>query len=320
MDLQDMHFALSIARHQNLTKAAQELYVSQPTLSKCLRKLEVEAGGKLFTRNNGRYCPTCLGEQYLEYARSVLALEKQWRQKAAAINAEDEGVLNVALPLMRSFCMAPQIVPAFRAVHPGFRLNLYEESIGIQKKLLLDTEIDFAIFNDPQPHPKLEYEPLAEEELVLVLPPNHRLAGTARGRAGRRWPWIDLALFAQEPFLLHFPEQNSGWMALELFRQYQIDPPVVFRTRSVENLLLLCRKEIGVCFSPENYVHAMQVDPPLVCCSIGEQGVFTTLQIAYRKGTTLSGPARDFIALARGCCLPPQPGVTKELAEIMKAI
>ena len=66
MDLQDMRFALSIARHQNLTKAAQELYVSQPTLSKCLRKLEEEAGGKLFTRNDSRYCPTCLGEQYLE--------------------------------------------------------------------------------------------------------------------------------------------------------------------------------------------------------------------------------------------------------------
>ena len=307
MDLQDMRFALSIARHQNLTKAAQELYVSQPTLSKCLRKLEEEAGGKLFTRNDGRYRPTCLGEQYLEYARSVLALEGQWRQKAAAINAEREGELNVALPPMRSFCMVPRIVPAFLEKHPGHMLNLYEESTGIQEKLLLDAKIDFAIFNDPQPNARLEYEPLAREELVLVLPPGHPLADKAQARAERRWPWIDLALFAHEPFLLHFPEQNSGWMALELFRKYGIDPPVVLRTRSGENMLQLCQKGLGVCFSPENYIQAMGFDRPPVCCSVGEEGVFSTLQIAYRKGTALSGPARDLIDLARDCCLPFQP-------------
>lgn len=305
MDLQDMRFALSIARHQNLTKAAQELYVSQPTLSKCLRKLEEESGGKLFSRIDSRYYPTFLGEQYLEYARSVLALEDQWRQKTAAINAEQEGELNVALPLMRSFCMAPRIVPAFRKMYPGFMLNIYEESTGIQEKLLLDAKIEFAIFNEPQPHAKLEYEPLAREELVLVLPPDHPLAGKAQVRKGRRWPWIDLALFAQEPFLLHFPEQSTGWTALELFRRYRINPPVILRTRSAENMLLLCRKGLGVCISPENYIGAMGFEPMPVCCSIGEDGVFTTLQIAYRKGTALSGPAREFIALARACCLPP---------------
>ncbi len=306
MDLQDMRFALSIARHQNLTRAAQELYVSQPTLSKCLRRLEEEAGGKLFSRIDNRYCPTALGEQYLEYARAVLALEGQWRRKANAINACREGELNVALPLMRSFCMAPQIVPAFREMYPGFMLNLYEESTGIQEKLLLDAKIEFAIFSEPHPHPKLEYEPLAQEEVVLVLPPDHPLKERAQVRGGRRWPWIDLALFAREPFLLHFPEQSTGGAALELFQRYRIDPPVVLRTRSVENMLLLCQKGLGVCFSPENYVRAMGFDRPPACCSIGAEGVFATLQIAYRRGVTLSGPARDFIALARACCLPTQ--------------
>lgn len=305
MDLQDMRFALSIARHQNLTKAARELYVSQPTLSKCLRKLEEEAGGKLFDRIDSRYCPTVLGERYLEYARSALALERQWKRQAADITGQRQGELSVALPLMRSFCMVPRIVPAFRERYPGFLLNLYEESTGIQEKLLLDAKIDFAIFNDPQPHPQLTYEPLAREELVLVLPPAHPLAERARPRPGRRWPWIDLALFAREPFLLQFPEQNSGWMALELFRRAGICPPVVLRTRSGRNILTLCRQGLGVCFSPENYVRAMAFETPLVCCSVGEEGAFTTLQIAYRKGTELSGPARDFIGLARECCLEP---------------
>lgn len=148
MDLQDMRFALCIARHQNLTKAARELYVSQPTLSKCLQKLEEEAPGKLFTRIDNRYCPTYLGEQYLNYARSVLALERQWKQTVADVDALQEGELNIALPLMRSYCILPKVVTAFREKYPRFTLNIYEESTGVQEKLLLDSKIDFAIFNE----------------------------------------------------------------------------------------------------------------------------------------------------------------------------
>ena len=51
MNFQELNYVLSIAKHQNLTKAAEELYISQPTLSKCLQKLERERGGKLFGRS-----------------------------------------------------------------------------------------------------------------------------------------------------------------------------------------------------------------------------------------------------------------------------
>lgn len=168
MDLQDMRFALCIARHQNLTKAARELYVSQPTLSKCLQKLEEEAHGKLFTRIDNRYCPTYLGEQYLNYARSVLALERQWKQTVADVDALQEGELNIALPLMRSYCILPKVVTAFREKYPRFTLNIYEESTGVQEKLLLDSKIDFAIFNELFPSPNLQYDLLKKEEILSL--------------------------------------------------------------------------------------------------------------------------------------------------------
>lgn len=302
MDLQDMRFALCIARHQNLTKAARELYVSQPTLSKCLQKLEEEANGKLFTRIDNRYCPTYLGEQYLSYARSVLALEQQWQQTAAEINALQEGELNVALPLMRSYCMIPWIVPAFRKKYPHFTLNIYEESTGIQEKLLLDAKIDFAIFSELHPNRHLQYEPLTKEEIILVLPPDHPLRSAGVPRETSRYPWIDLSLFSKEPFILYFPEQSTGSISLDLFRQYQIDPPVVLRTRSSLNALILSQKGIGACIMSENYVKAMHFDEPPVCFSIGETGIFSTLYVAYRKGVVLSDCAQDFIALVKEYC------------------
>lgn len=302
MDLQDMRFALCIARHQNLTKAARELYVSQPTLSKCLQKLEEEANGKLFTRIDNRYCPTYLGEQYLNYARSVLALEQQWKQTAAEITALQEGELNVALPLMRSYCILPQVVSAFRKKYPNFILNIYEESTGIQEKLLLDAKIEFAIFSERHPNPRLQYEPLTKEEIVLVLHPDHPLQSAAVRREGSRYPWIDLSLFAEEPFILYFPEQSTGSIALDLFRKYQIDPPVVLRTRSSLNALNLSQQGIGACIMSESYVKAIHFDTPPACFSIGDSGIFSTLYVAYRKEEELSTCARDFISFAKKFC------------------
>lgn len=301
MDLDDMRFVLCIARHQSLTRAAQELYVSQPTLTKCLQKLETRYNGKLFIRVDNRYFPTILGEQYLEYARKVLALEQQWTQHLAMVNSQAEGELNIAMPVMRSSCIIPRAVPAFYEKYPHFRLNIYEESSRVQERLLLDAKIDFAIFNEPHPHPKISYEPLAKEEVVLVTSPDRPAARQYHGDGC--YPRIDLSDFASESFLLHFPEQNTGAIALDLFRQYGIEPSIILRTSSAENILRLVHCDIGIGIVADSYVKAIPFDRPLHCYSIGEDGVYSMLQIAYRKRETLSEWARAFIDIVKEYCL-----------------
>ena len=160
MNFQELNYVLSIAKHQNLTKAAEELYISQPTLSKCLQKLEREMGGKLFGRSGNTYVPTYLGRRYLEYARKVLTLNQDWERELKDMNSCMDGELNIAFPLMRSSCMVPSIMKVFHKKYPGVRVNLMEEAHAIQEKLLLNDELDFGIFNETRPHPKLSYETL----------------------------------------------------------------------------------------------------------------------------------------------------------------
>lgn len=111
MDVEKFHYILCIAKHQNLTKAAQELYISQPTLSKYLQKLEREFDGKLFSRSGNSYTPTYLGRRYMNYAKKMLALHQDWEKELSDLNALKEGELNIAFPLMRSSCMIPKILP-----------------------------------------------------------------------------------------------------------------------------------------------------------------------------------------------------------------
>ncbi len=301
MSFHELQFILCIARHQNLTRAAQELYISQPTLTKCLQKVEREVDGKLFNRSDNRYYPTQLGEKYLEYARSVLALEENFRNTAMCINSSQRGELSVAFPIMRSFCMVPRIIKEFRSRFPGVTLNIYEEATEIQNKLLMDLKIDFAIFSDAFPNPKLTYEQLFEDNHVLVLPPDHPLAQRGEEKEGFSRPWLDLSLAAKEPFILHFPEQTTGVVALRLFEEYNIEPNVVLRIRNATNMLRLCQQGVGLCFTLESYVRAMEFDRPPVCFAVGSRPTGVPLQVAYRKGTVLSPCARAFIEIAKRC-------------------
>ena len=133
MDFQKFEYFLAIARHQNLTKAAQELYISQPTLTKFLQKLEAELGGRLFRRNGHTYNLTFLGRRYLEYAQKALALNQDWEKELQDMRSSYKGELNIAFPPLRSASIIPQILPEFHRIHPGVHINLYEQSHLIQR-------------------------------------------------------------------------------------------------------------------------------------------------------------------------------------------
>ena len=299
MNVQELNYVLCIAKHQNLTKAAQELYISQPTLSKYLQKLEREVGGKLFNYSGSRFVPTYLGRRYMDYARRMLEVDQDWQRELLDLNACQAGELNIAFPLMRSFCMVPRILPVFHEKFPGVRVNLREETCAIQERLLLDDELDFGIFNESRPHPRLEYEPLLREEILLMLPPGHPLAEKAQQREGFSHPWMDLHLLGQEPFILHFPEQTTGGIARQLFACYEIDPPVPFCSRNSQVCAMLCQQGLGAAFIPQRYIEAMHFDAPPLCFSVGEAGAFSHLTIAFRKGAYLPAYAREFIRIAR---------------------
>lgn len=299
MNVQELNYILCIARHQNLTEAAQELYLSQPTLSKYLQKPEREMNGKLFSRVGNRYVPTDLGRRYLEYARRMLELDRDWQKELQDLNACRQGELNIAFPLMRSSCLVPRVLPVFHARYPGIQVNLWEESCAIQEKLLLDDRLDFAVFNEGHPHPHLTYEDLLREEVLLVLPPDHPLARRGEARPGFHYPWMDLRLLARDPFVLHYPEQTTGRIAQDLFDFYGIRPPVPFRTRNTQVCAALCRQGLGACFLPQRYVQALYPQKPPPCFSVGEKGAFSQLTIAYRKGAYLPAYARAFIRIAQ---------------------
>lgn len=301
MNFQELNYFLTIVRHQNLTKASQELYISQPTLSKFLQKLEQELGGKIFRRSGHTYTLTFLGQRYLEYANKIMTLNQDWQKELSDMRSSFEGELNIAFPPMRSVCLIPKILPAFHQCYPGVHINFYEKGHSIQEELLTNATLDFAVFSEWQPLPTLTYHSLFLEEILLVLPADSPLCKHAVPKEGFRHPWLDLQLLNTHPFILHFSDQNTGRTAKLLFEQYHIQPLVLFRTRDSQTCIQLAAKGLGACFSPESYVQYMEGSCAIRAFSVGQFPFINNLVIGHRKNSYLSTYAQDFIRITKDC-------------------
>lgn len=301
MNIYELNYVLCIAKHQNMTKAARELFISQPTLSKHIGKLERELGIKLFNRVDNCYIPTYAGRRYMEYAAKVLELTHSWEKELEDLRSLNEGELNIAFPLMRSSCMIPFILPAFRRLHPNIRLNFLEETYAIQERLLSDGRIDFAIFSGGSTNTKLEYEILGQEEILLAVSPDNPLAKQVDPKQFQdgSYPPADWEKLRSEKFILHFPEQNTGAITERLLKKHGITPAVPFYTRNTQAALLLVQQNEGVCFAPETYIRNMTFAVQPVCFSLNDEEAYATTIIAYRKGAYLAAYAKDFIQISR---------------------
>lgn len=297
MDFKELTYILCIAKHQSISKAANELYLSQPTLSKFLKKIEYEIGTQLFHHINNQFTPTYVGERYLEYANRIMSIKRNWDEEFYKLMSLDNGQLTIAFPLLRSYCTIPDTLPIFKKKYPNIQVNVLEETYDVEGKLLNDDKIDLAIFNGQAQNPKLEYQVLGSDETLLITSQSHPLARSGKIVSGCKYPWIDLKLFGNDNFILFDSNLHTGQVSMQLLDEAGITPKVVFRTRNVELQAQMAAEGLGVCFITESYLKHIKFKHQPNCFSIGNPRIVSSLVLAYRKGAYLTPYALDYIKI-----------------------
>ena len=150
----------------------------------------------------------------------------------------------------------------------------------------------------------MDYQVLREEEIVLILSSGHPLAQKAQIMPGFHHPWIDLELFRDENFILLYPDQNTGGIALNLFQEYGMNPPVLLHTRNSEMSIKLAMDGLGAAFAPESYYRqvASERGRASLCLSVGKRQVLTTTIAAWQKNRYQPQYVRDYIGILRDFC------------------
>ncbi len=304
MELKEAKYILAVARHKSISRAAETLYISQPSLSKYLKNLELQLGAPLFHRIGSQYLPTYLGERYIHYAEKIVQYGSQWDQEFDDIMHQNHGRLNISIPIMLSNSIIGPILPAFHKQYPHVSVNLMEEVNFIAEKTIADPSVDLTFYNVREFPKNLSYQELNREEIVLILSKNNPLAQKAVKKEGFSYPWMDLSLLSEENFILLYPDQNTGGLALELFQDYAMVPHVLMHTRNSEMSICLAMEGLAAAFAPESYYHFLKPrqSSPSVCLSVGKKRVENILIAAWQKNRYLPQYARDFLAMIAFYC------------------
>ncbi|MES2248269.1 MAG: LysR substrate-binding domain-containing protein [Pseudomonadota bacterium] len=176
MTLTELKYIVAVARERHFGKAAEACYVSQPTLSVAIKKLEDELEVKLFERSAGEVTVTPLGEQIVQQAQSVLDQAASIKEIAKRGKDPLAGPLNLGVIYTIGPYLLPDLVRQVIARTPQMPLVLQENFTVKLLEMLRAGEIDCAIMAEPFPDTGLAMAPLYDEPFMAALPVKHKLA------------------------------------------------------------------------------------------------------------------------------------------------
>jgi len=233
---------MEIVRAGSLSKAADRLYVSQPSLSKYVQRLEKQVGTALFDRSTNPMRLNDAGQVYYEYLLACAEAHDRLQVRLEQICGLQRGTLYLGMPSFCAQCYLARVLPAYARRYPDVRVALLEDSGERLEQALLEQRIDAAVLHLPVTNRELRFTPLFDERVLLAV-------------AGSRGPgWIqngDLGKFRELPFILPLPEQKLGKYTAALFAQHGILPEICMKTRNVTTMLTLAARGMGAAFVPE---------------------------------------------------------------------
>jgi LysR family hydrogen peroxide-inducible transcriptional activator len=250
VNLRDLQYLVAVAEHRHFGKAADASFVSQPTLSTQLKKLEQELGVELIERNPRQILLTEAGEQVVERAKVILAEADDIRNIAKRAQDPESGTIRMGLfPTLAPYLL-PHVVPRLHRRFPKLELLLVEEKTEALLERLRDGRLDVAILALPVADAQLQQEHLFDEDFVLAVPADHRLATTDGP--------VDVSVLAGEHVLLLEEGHCLRDQALSVCHLAGADERSGFRATSLETLRQMVAAGVGVTLLPE-----LAVQPPV---------------------------------------------------------
>jgi LysR family hydrogen peroxide-inducible transcriptional activator len=297
MNLRALQYFVKLAELRHFSKAAQACFVSQPTLSTQIKKLENELGVQLVERSPKNIMLTPVGVEIANRARLVLSDIDQIKAVARRSGNPADGVLRLGLfPTLAPYLL-PHVVPSLRRQYPNLRLQLAEEKTDDILRMLRQGELDAALLALPIDGDGLEMEILFEEPFVLALPGRHPLTGQSRIKM-KDLEGTELLLLEEGHCLRDH--------ALEVCSLAQAHERVDFHATSMETLRQMVAAEVGITLLP-----ILSVKPPIpetgnvVVRYFEHPAPSRVIALVWRGSSALS----SFLKELAGCCRDLPPGL-----------
>jgi DNA-binding transcriptional LysR family regulator len=285
LNLNQLRAFYHTARRLSVTRAARDMCITQPAVTAQIKAFEAGTELKFFRKQGRRIHLTGEGQMVYEYAVELFEIEKKIENAIEEMRELKRGVLRVGTTKTYARYFMPSLISSFHRSYPHIKINLDEGSSLDMINSLLEFENEVAVVAQASENPRIAFVPFSQEELVVILAPEHRLAGSRH---------IDFRQLAEEPFIMKEAGSGTRKVVNDLFRRHGCKPNVLMETGNNEFIKQLVHRAEGVSILVRACV-ALELDRGvLATVALSGQSLLLDVSLARLKGQPLSPAARAF--------------------------
>ncbi|MBQ2711211.1 MAG: LysR family transcriptional regulator [Clostridia bacterium] len=286
MKLLQMKYFQTVCKYGGITKAAEELFVSQPTISFCIKELEEEFGVKLFHRKHNRLQLTVEGTYFLDKVNYILqsvdTLASQMKDMG-----NNRNHVKLAVPAMISTFLFPQLFNSYNKAFPDVELEMVETSSLQTRKLVDAFSVDLGItILDANVTESYNVLPLLSTELVFCVSKSHPLAGRTH---------ISFSELADERIIMFKADSYQNIFINRAFSEVGVEPKVVLNSSQLYTIKQFLSYGNAGAFL---YRQLAEKDQDLVCIPL-DQPIIQDIVLIWAKSGNLYSDAENFIQFAK---------------------
>jgi len=290
MELRQLRYLVALAEELNFTRAAASEHIAQPALSQQIRRLEDELGLALVERTTRHVSLTDAGELLVVRARRVLAELESAQTELEALRGMYTGHVTIGAMHTMGPIDLSLVLARFHELHPDVGLTVRENSSEELAEMLRVDEIDLAFLSVTErveAHGLGLYQ-LVSEELVVLLPPDHALAGR---------PQVRMAELSGEQFISFREGARLRELLLAAARDAHFEPRVTLESNESQRIRRLVSRGLGVAILPRSDAVGPGADVAMV--TLVDPSLRRDITLAWREGRRHAPAARAFLELAR---------------------
>ncbi|WP_257828942.1 LysR family transcriptional regulator [Burkholderia glumae] len=288
MELRALRYFIEVVRQQSFTAAAEQMFVTQPTISKMVKALEDEIGSPLLLRDSRQMVLTDAGRIVFQRGQDVLAAQAQLQAELDDLAELGRGELTIGIPPLGAAAFTPAIA-MFRHRYPNIELKLFEEGARTIEAALARGELELGGVLEP-------VDPAVFEVLRMVHAPLWLVS-----RRGARWDGegsVPLADLAEEPFVFYAESLALHQAVRDACAKAGFTPSIVSRSGHWDFMAALVHAGVGIALLPAPYCR--RLDPAQFSCRpIVEPEIEWSIALGWLRRGYLSHAARAWIEVVR---------------------
>jgi DNA-binding transcriptional LysR family regulator len=169
----------TVAQRLSFTRAATELYITQPAVTRHIKELEQQLNTQLFIRNGSSIVLTTAGKVLMQYAEKIFQTYTDLETELAQLNNLESGTLHIGASTTVAQTILPRILALFKKTYPAVNFTFIQGNTDIITQMVLAEKVDIAIVEGAGHYPQIAYAPFAKDEIVLVTRANNQLSKKA---------------------------------------------------------------------------------------------------------------------------------------------